>query len=221
MKAKKYSIVKIIILVILLIAIIIGGIIVYGKITSYIDEKKIRGDIEKNLAHINEGDLSWVEENEELPELAPEIVMAMDSSRTASENKGLPERIISATEVGYTLNKVDRDTYDVVFTCEGYSFEDYISYCSAQGISTNVAMREEFSEYKEKHEPTYHNEISLQYEKENGKWHCKYDTPEFLDCMSCGMITVYREYYQDLEKDVTTFMGGLEPLEDMEGSDEP
>ncbi len=195
---------KIIIGIIVGVIALVFIICLVQKCIDFFNERKIEKDVKQKVVLINEGDLSWVYAPK--VEVAPELRRIMNGEMVSVEEKEIPEQIIANTTILYNVEKIDKETYRVDFTCDGFSFEEFIAYCRDNNLTTNELMKQAFPEYIKKSKYSYHNEVSVIYKRNEGKWEGCYNDPLFLDCMSCGMVSAYKTYFDDSVNDMNSFV---------------
>ena len=194
-------------IVLFVILALIVGLGLY--VTVKLNEKKIRDDVEKNIAMIRSGDLSWTSIS--TMDMSSELRGAMTGNAAGQES--FIDMLIAASEIEYKIGMVKWNTCEVTYTVDGYSFADYIAYCRTNGYTTNADMNANFETYMTTHSKNRHEEVTMTYKKTLGRWICDYNDSAFLDAMSGGMITSYEGYYNKMIDDMQRMIDYLDEKE--------
>ena len=187
------------------ITVIFGGICLLFVLlwVNYINSKNkelITEDVERNIDFANSGDLSWTKYS------TLDIANELRNALCENTEEGIVEYILLNDEIVYSIGKIKGNQCEVTYRVTGYSFEKYMSYCRENSLQTVEDMILNFETYSAGHDKDYCSEVVMVYQKIDGRWVCDYNNPLFLDCMSCGMISAYKDYYNNSIDDVEAFI---------------
>ena len=177
-----------------ILTILACGLMLSFIIVQMVARNAIVKDVEEKINFMSTGDMNWVTYSE--VEISNELLQYMSGEIVSSE-ESLENLMVKNNTFNYRIGFVGSKRCLVTIKCDGYGFDNYMDYCLSNNVTTHEEIIRKFSRYVSKNEPDYHNEITLLYYKENGKWHCNYNDPEFLDVASCGMVSAYSEYYEN------------------------
>lgn len=178
-----------------------------------INRYEIKKDVEDKMQYISEGDLSWTT----LSTVTVSRELQNRISKRAEEaNDGLFELFIANNDVSFTVGAVASGECYVKFKCVGYSFDDFVEYCLNNNLNTQDELRDGFDSFTKAVEKTYCSQFYMRYVKNGGRWVCDYNTPEFLNNMSCGIVQAYEDYYADSIQAIQEFMEAIEQAEQAE-----
>ncbi len=168
----------------------------------------IKSDIEEKIAYVNNGNLNWVRLSK--VSIAPELV---ENTMNNGENDIFTLFMIN-NEIDYKIGVAFPWGCKVSFYFNAYRFEDFISACGNNNIESYDEMLEYGHVYLDSTEKNEIGKVDLDYHLKDKRWLCDYNNELFLDYASCGILSVYEDYYSNSLHNINDLMEVVDDEED-------